>query len=1075
VVTFTERAASELRTRLAARLAVLARDADEPPIRREACARALAHLDTACIGTIHGFATEIVRANAASLGVDPRFTAAEEATSEALLRAAFEGWLAREGSRATSMFVEVSGGAHAARENLWRATRALVAHRHLDAPWLAPSDEPNLRAEALSARLVATAERARRGHPKDPLRRALNPLVRAGTRVDRGRLDATAIADELRVAARALRRARLPEDGSRAYAPNVARVELVDEVRTLGNDLDALERSISARLALDLRDRLKEVVDAYAQAKARRGLLDFDDLLLEARRALATRTESRAMLARRGIALLVDEFQDTDPVQAELLLLAASSDPTSNDPWSAPMGDGRFFAVGDPKQSIYRFRGADLGCYERVKRRVLEVGGRVATLSASFRSVPAIQHLVNAAFEPVLVADPVTQQAGYTPLVPSLAAAANDAPAIIALPVPEPYGRRGIAREAIARSWPNVVGSFVRELLRDPRRRVRCPRTRELVAIAPEHVTILVRSIGGGSSSMAWRLVEALERHGVPVGVAGDERGPRSSIVRALVVALRAIDRPGDPLALYATLRGPLFGFTDEVLLRHKQRFGLDPSCPAVAPMPEEHEACREALALLAQLAGDRARRAPEPIVRALVEATGAHVLAAAGPSPRATLDELDRLLDRASHKDTPGTDAFRAFVGELDRARLGPTPGDGSPQGVTLMTVHKAKGLEFPVVILGDPTARGCFGVDRWVDPERGLAALELAGARPIELSDHTESERLRLEAEAVRLAYVAATRARDLLAIPAIGDDLEAPAGGWLTPITRALEPEGEPRSPAPWAPVVGTDVVLARPNGVEPQRPIAPGLHRTRAGDVLFVDPRALARGPAQASPPRAPLAHLFEPGEADGADVAAARHAASARLDAVRTAAAVARFPVETVTSVARGAAHAELDALARDTRLEALERAQNRPAGTSFGETVHRVLAALDLDAPNATIARAVTAHARSFGLDRAACEAVTEAVSRTLGSELFARARRAHDVRRELPVTVALDADRWVDGVVDLAFREGDRWVVVDYKTDDPAHLSADALDRYRRQLALYRVAIARASSLETAGVLLFL
>jgi ATP-dependent helicase/nuclease subunit A len=100
---------------------------------------------------------------------------------------------------------------------------------------------------------------------------------------------------------------------------------------------------------------------------------------------------------------------------------------------------------------------------------------------------------------------------------------------------------------------------------------------------------------------------------------------------------------------------------------------------------------------------------------------------------------------------------------------------------------------------------------------------------------------------------------------------------------------------------------------------------------------------------------------------------------------------------------------------------------------------------------------------------------VTEAVSRTLGSELFARARRAHDVRRELPVTVALDADRWVDGVVDLAFREGDRWVVVDYKTDDPAHLSADALDRYRRQLALYRVAIARASSLETAGVLLFL
>jgi ATP-dependent exoDNAse (exonuclease V) beta subunit len=266
----------------------------------------------------------------------------------------------------------------------------------------------------------------------------------------------------------------------------------------------------------------------------------------------------------------------------------------------------------------------------------------------------------------------------------------------------------------------------------------------------------------------------------------------------------------------------------------------------------------------------------------------------------------------------------------------------------------------------------------------------------------------------------------------------------------------------------------VVVARPTGVEPQRAIAPGLHRTRAGDVLFIDPRALARGPSQTSPPRAPITHVFEPGEGDGSAVAEARRTASAELDAARTAAATTQFPVETATSVARRAAHAELDALARDTHIQALERAPNRPAGKSFGETVHRVLAALDLDAPRATIAQAVTAQARPFGLDRAACEAVIEVVSRALGSEAFARARRAPDVRRELPITAALDADRWVDGVVDLAFREDDRWVVVDYKTDDPATMNEDALDRYRRQLALYRVAIARASGLETEGVLLF-
>src|SRR5207253_512090 len=165
----------------------------------------------------------------------------------------------------------------------------------------------------------------------------------------------------------------------------------------------------------------------------------------------------RRELQRRFTHLFVDEFQDTDPLQAEILLLLAADDPTVNDWRRARPVPGKLFIVGDPKQSIYRFRRADVALYEEVKRRVVDAGGALVELTTSFRAVPEIQEAVNAAFAPRLDGG---NQARYVPLAPFRSGVASQ-PAVVALPVPAPYGDfRTIVRWKIDACLPDAVAAF---------------------------------------------------------------------------------------------------------------------------------------------------------------------------------------------------------------------------------------------------------------------------------------------------------------------------------------------------------------------------------------------------------------------------------------------------------------------------------------------------------------------------------------------------------------------------------------------------------------------------------------
>ena len=280
---------------------------------------------------------------------------------------------------------------------------------------------------------------------------------------------------------------------------DVTRTEVLSARDALFAELQQFRKDADGDLAAALQQELAGATSNYRQLKTAAGALDFTDLLSRTRDLIRRDESVRRHLQQKFTRIFVDEFQDTDPIQADILLLLACDDPRETDPADVRPYPGKLFIVGDPKQAIYRFRGTDVGTYWRVARQIEARGGRVLRLTKSYRSVPEIQRFVNAAFRHDMVRNEIALQADYIPLSPDRKSDSSQ-PAIVALPVPEPYGRRGplkASARAIEESLPDAVGAFVAWLV-DPKngwhvaeRQADGPELR--VPIQPRHIAILFR------------------------------------------------------------------------------------------------------------------------------------------------------------------------------------------------------------------------------------------------------------------------------------------------------------------------------------------------------------------------------------------------------------------------------------------------------------------------------------------------------------------------------------------------------------------------------------------------------
>ena len=588
--------------------------------------------------------------------------------------------------------------------------------------------------------------------------------------------------------------------------------------------------------------------------------------------------------------------------------------------------------------------------------------------------------------------------------------------------------------------------------------------------------------------------VRALEARRIPHVLVGGRSFHEREEVLSIRNALTAIEWPDDELRVFATLRGPFFALADDSLLafRHAHR-SLYPLRWLEDDRREAlEESDREVADALATLARLHVRRNHHPIahtIERLLEATRAHAGIAIWPTGEQALANCFRTVDLARRFERRGASSFRAFVEYMeDEAERGesqdaPVVEEGT-EGVRMMTVHKAKGLEFPVVMLADPTCNATSSKpSRHVVPERGLWAEPLCGCVPPDLRAAVAEERRRDSEEAVRLAYVAATRARDLLVVPGIGD-LDADdelTDGWMGTLRPTIYPIGETRRRpelAPGCPEFGSDSTYERPLSCpnDATSSVAPGLHRGAVGGnaITWWDPAVLQLDVQEAVGLRQQrILHADE--NAGVAEKGIEEHEKwRKRRRANLQAGSVPSLRVEAVTAFAadREAPDEDRDKIPLVFEETPLDRT-GRPGGTRFGVLVHAILAAVDLDADRAGVEAVARTQGRLLGSSEDEVPAAADAVEAALGQSIIrsaANAARTGGVRRETPVLMRMEDGSLVEGVVDLAFRESSTWTIVDFKTDREL---ANRREEYETQVRLYARAVREATGEGTKAVLL--
>jgi ATP-dependent helicase/nuclease subunit A len=770
-ITFTEKAAAELRLRV--REAIERALVEGPADERAPLAQALADLELAPIRTIHGFCGDLLRRHPVEAGVDPGFGIADPLQTALLRQETWERWLEQAAASDPPPALAEAVALGVPLETLRDLGRALVDDRDVLAglPEVLPEDDAgplNREARAQLVDLLAAApSRAREAN--DSLVRHLDDLV-AWVR----QTDALPEGEQITAVLTELPFRKVAKLGNQAHWGRERLARARGELTALAERVAAARAVRFHNLAAALARWLTGFADAYQARMHRLGLLDFHDLLARTEHLLRHRPDVRRELQRHYRTLLVDEFQDTDPLQLEIaFFLAEDPDAPRGARWDAVrLGPGRLFLVGDPKQSIYRFRRADIETYERA-RAALEQQGEVLTLSANFRACGRLLEAVNRTFEGQMQPpDDGRYQPAYAPVLRAPATPEGEGPLLLEWPLdatPPEGAEARRAREAAA------LAALVARAVADRAWPVRDRGTGETRPARFGDVVCLFRALVGVDV-----YEDALRAAAVPYRTVGGRHFFARSEVAWALAALAAIDNPYDPVALVAALRSPFFGAPDGAFVAHAAAGGR---FSYLTPLPADaHPALADGWRILGDLHARRTRESATAIVEALYAETEVLATYALDPHGDQRVANLLRILDTARALESAGRPTFRALVHWLSAQDAGGYEESESPIAeedddvVRLMTVHAAKGLEFPVVVLPDLSwergaARPRLSVDRAAGmPELGVSlgkvgdfAVETANVEPL-----VEREARRAAAEALRLFYVATTRARDHLVLP-------------------------------------------------------------------------------------------------------------------------------------------------------------------------------------------------------------------------------------------------------------------------------------------------------------------
>ncbi|RWJ60444.1 MAG: ATP-dependent endonuclease [Mesorhizobium sp.] len=545
----------------------------------------------------------------------------------------------------------------------------------------------------------------------------------------------------------------------------------------------SLLQTAASQVLAALIEEARPILQRYRDHKRASAQLDFDDLIFAARDLLRDHDDVRRALGQRFAHVLVDEFQDTDPLQTEILWRLCGDPVDSNDDWTGfRIRPGALFLVGDPKQAIYRFRGADVGAYVQARDAFrAQDPDSLLSISTNFRSCASILTFVNERFEAVLSAH---GQPGFTALDP-FHDDPGDGPCVAALDiaVADENGKasaeqqRDAEADTVAELCARLIGS---QPVIDRRSGAERPcQPGDIALLAP-------------TGAELWRYEEALERRGIPVATQAGKGLFRRQEVQDLIALTRVLADRRDTLALGALLRGPLVGLTEEELLdivwtlpRSEEQpdriprldLGVDP-CAIVHPL------AREVIEKLQTLYRRSNNTTPHELLSQAVDVMRVRPLLLErhrGQAERA-LANVDLYLSLSTGYAVRGLRAFAEAMTAAwtDEARAVEGRPDAQEEAVALFTIHAAKGLEWPIVIPVN-TMTGIMAPDSAViDRQTDTFYCPVLGISPDGYEAARQAEKDELDHERIRLWYVATTRARELLVLPRL--DTTASRSAWI-----------------------------------------------------------------------------------------------------------------------------------------------------------------------------------------------------------------------------------------------------------------------------------------------------
>jgi exodeoxyribonuclease-5 len=530
--------------------------------------------------------------------------------------------------------------------------------------------------------------------------------------------------------------------------------------------------------------------DLYRNYKRDAALLDFDDLLYHARDLLRDNEAVRQALARRYPRILVDEFQDTDPLQAEILWrLAGEGDAAL--PWQErSIRAGTLFLVGDPKQAIYRFRGADVETYLVAKRALAAHDpAAVRDISANFRSQAPILEFVNARFTTML--DASEGQPGFTAL--SAVRARGDEPSVATFEITLGDGHRnangGLVVDLVRREEAAVVADLVSRLIGN------CPVwDKDTEAFRPARAGDIALLAPTGTS--LWIYERALESRDVPIATQAGKGFFRRQEVHDLIAVTRTIADRRDTLALGALLRGPLVGMSEEEIADAIAAIQATTDSTRslhlwTDPALVEHPVLKQTLIVLQNLTRKARRTNPYQLLAEAVEELHVRSLLKARHPKGAerALANVELVLEMARAYAARGIADFASALGK--RWEDGDAQSEGRPdaeaQAVSIVTIHSAKGLEWPIVVPINSTTALWSDQKYLYRRSDDSVHFKVFDFPSPDYENVKQQESNELRRERVRLWYVALTRARDLLLLPKQNERIEA---DWLSLIDLNLD---------------------------------------------------------------------------------------------------------------------------------------------------------------------------------------------------------------------------------------------------------------------------------------------